>query len=127
MTDDVPYELKTMENFVTTMGAMHKKQIKAIRIDNIFPEYQQGGLPVRDEQAIRAHRREMLKLNVPDFKGGNASKVLNSITINIVLEESGDKWRKNIEKMAGVEVKSEQIDGKSGEELGYQEETKDQQ
>jgi hypothetical protein len=116
-----------MENFVTTMGAMHKKQIKAIRIDNIFPEYQQGGLPVRDEQAIRARRREMLKIIVPDFKGGDVDEVLSSITINILLEENRDKWRKNIEKMAGVEVKSEQIDGQSGEELGYQEETKDQQ
>ena len=41
-----------------------------------------------------------------------------------MLKESGDKWRKNIEKMAGVEVKSEQMDGQSGEELGYQEEPK---
>ena len=47
LNDDISYELKAMKNFVTTMGAMHEKQIEAIRIDNIFPEYQQGGLPVR--------------------------------------------------------------------------------
>jgi hypothetical protein len=46
LADDLSHELKAMQNFVSTMGAMHEKQIEAIRIDNIFPEYQQGGLPV---------------------------------------------------------------------------------
>ena len=47
LADDLSHELKAMKNSVSTMGAMHEKQIEAIDIDNIFiPEYQQGGLPV---------------------------------------------------------------------------------
>ena len=42
------YELKAMKHFVTSMGAMHEKQIEAMHIDNIFPEFRQGGLPVPD-------------------------------------------------------------------------------
>ena len=46
LADDLSHELKAMKSFVATMGAMHEKQIKAIHVDNIFPEYRQGGLPV---------------------------------------------------------------------------------
>ena len=47
MIDDLSHELEAMKNSVATMaGAMHEKQIKAIHVDNIFPEYRQGGLPV---------------------------------------------------------------------------------
>ena len=48
LSDDVSYELKAMKHFVTSMGAMHEKQIEAMHIDNIFPEFRQGGLPVPD-------------------------------------------------------------------------------
>ena len=34
-----------MQNFVSTIGAMHEKKIEAMHIDNIFPEFRQGGLP----------------------------------------------------------------------------------
>ena len=46
LTDNLSHELEAMQNSVSTMGAMHEKQIEAIRIDNISPEYQQGGPPV---------------------------------------------------------------------------------
>ena len=48
LSDDVSYELKAMKHFVTSMGAMHEKQSEAMHIDNIFPEFRQGGLPVPD-------------------------------------------------------------------------------
>ena len=45
-TDNLSHEMKAIQNFVSTIGAMHEKKIEAMHIDNIFPEYQQGGLPV---------------------------------------------------------------------------------
>ena len=56
LTDNLSHEMEAMQNSASTMGVMHKKQIEAIRIDNIFPEYQQGGLPVParvDRSAMR--------------------------------------------------------------------------
>ena len=46
LADDLSHEMEAMKNSVATMGAMHEKQIKANHVDNIFPEYLQGGLPV---------------------------------------------------------------------------------
>ena len=46
LTDNLSHEMKAMQNFVSTIGAMHEKKIEAMHIDNIFPEYQQGGPPV---------------------------------------------------------------------------------
>ena len=43
LADVLSHEMKAMKSFVTTMGARHEKQIKVIHVDNIFPEYQQGG------------------------------------------------------------------------------------
>ena len=56
LTDNLSHEMKAMQNFVSTIGAMHEKKIEAMHIDNIFPEYQQGGLPVPahlDRSAMR--------------------------------------------------------------------------
>jgi len=48
LTDNLSHEMKAMQNVVSTIGAMHEKKIKAMHIDNIFPEFRQGGLPVPD-------------------------------------------------------------------------------
>ena len=56
LTDNLSHEMEAMQNFVSTIGAMHEKKIEAMHIDNIFPEYQQGGLPVPahlDRSAMR--------------------------------------------------------------------------
>ena len=45
-TDNLWHEMKAMQNVVSTIGAMHEKKIEAMHIDNIFPEFRQGGLPV---------------------------------------------------------------------------------
>ena len=56
LNDNLSHELEAIKNSVSTMGAMHEKQIEAIDIDNIFiPECQQGGLPV----PARIHRSVM--------------------------------------------------------------------
>ena len=65
----------------------------------------------------------MLKEIEGDFQRGTADKVLYVIArVDIVLEEK--ETMNYFEKMAKVEVESEQIDGQSGEELGYEEEPK---
>ena len=46
LADDFSHELKAIKSFVVTIRAIDEKQIKAIHVDNIFPEYRQGGLPV---------------------------------------------------------------------------------
>jgi hypothetical protein len=48
LTDNLSHEMKAMQNVVSTIGAMHEKKIEAMHIDNIFPEFRQGGLPVPD-------------------------------------------------------------------------------
>ena len=65
----------------------------------------------------------MLKEIEGDFQRGTADKVLYVIArVDIVLEEK--ETMNYFEKMAKVEVESEQIDGQVGEELGYEEEPK---
>ena len=46
LSDDSSYKLKAIKNFVSTIGTMHEKKTEAMHNNNIFPEYQQGGLPV---------------------------------------------------------------------------------
>ena len=45
-TDNLSHEMKAVRNFMSMIGAMHAKKIEAMHIDNIFPEFRQGGLPV---------------------------------------------------------------------------------
>ena len=54
LADVLSHEMKAIKSFVTTMEARHEKQIKAIHVDNIFPEYQQGGLDLSQLASIEA-------------------------------------------------------------------------
>ena len=71
-----------------------KVEAMKIELEKLSPEktIQSGNsdLRVKDEQADRARRRDMLKIVVPDFKRGDADEVLNSITnFNTVLRACG--------------------------------------